>query len=176
MYGAEYAWILHETIGRTWWKHATNECGSNEIAEATENVLIVSSHNRIVDGAHSISGLVGQKSNHFLLISLEKTTKKSIHLQTNRMFNAEMRSMNVSNSRYAPQTYDAVWAIALAMRGAEQQWRNSSLPSTLDNFDYSRHDMTLEFLHQFNRLKFQGVSVRNVKELHKKYIKESEED
>lgn len=67
--------------------------------------------------------------------------------------------MNVSNSRYAPQTYDAVWAIALAMRGAEQQWRNTSMSSTLDNFDYSRHDMTLEFMHQFNRLKFQGVSV-----------------
>lgn len=58
MYGAEYAWILHETIGRTWWKHSTTECGSHEIAEATENVLIVSSHNRIVDGSLSISGLV----------------------------------------------------------------------------------------------------------------------
>lgn len=77
------------------------------------------------------------------------------------MFSEELRLLNLSKSisRYAPQTYDAVWAIALALRGAEQRWRNHSLPSKLDNFDYSRYDMTLEFLHQFNGLNFLGVSV-----------------
>lgn len=59
MYGADYAWILHETIGQSWWKYATSECSQNEIAEASENVLIVSSHNRIVGGGVSYSGLVG---------------------------------------------------------------------------------------------------------------------
>lgn len=42
--------------------------------------------------------------------------------QTNEMFTAEMSSVKAPLSRYAPQTYDAVWAIALALRGAEAAW------------------------------------------------------
>lgn len=83
--------------------------------------------------------------------------------QNNTMFQNELRQMNVPPqlSRYAPQTYDAVWAIALAMRGAEEFWRNiSSEQPKLDRFDYTRYDMAMEFLHQFSQLKFLGVSVR----------------
>lgn len=58
MYGADYAWILHETIGIPWWKQQSTECSQSEIADASENVLIVSSHNRIVGEAVSYSGLV----------------------------------------------------------------------------------------------------------------------
>lgn len=58
MYGADYAWILHETIGIQWWKQSSTECSQSEIVEASENVLIVSSHNRIVGEAVSYSGLV----------------------------------------------------------------------------------------------------------------------
>lgn len=66
-------------------------------------------------------------------------------------------------SPFASQTYDAVWAIALALRAAEMQWHNVSTdPSnatTLGDFDYSRNDMTLEFIKQLNHLSFMGVSV-----------------
>lgn len=44
------------------------------------------------------------------------------YFQTNEMFTAEMSSVKAPLSRYAPQTYDAVWAIALALRGAEAAW------------------------------------------------------
>lgn len=85
-----------------------------------------------------------------------------VHLKTNSMFIEELKLLNVSQplSRYAPQTYDAVWAIALALRGAEERWKNESTQSNLDRFDYTRYDMALEFLHQFSRLSFLGVSVR----------------
>lgn len=79
------------------------------------------------------------------------------------MFQNELHKMNVPQqlSRYAAQTYDAVWAIALAMRGAEEFWRNgSSDQPKLDRFDYTRYDMAMEFLHQFGQLNFLGVSVR----------------
>lgn len=78
------------------------------------------------------------------------------------MFVKELSSLDVPQplSRYAPQTYDAVWAIALALRGAEEKWKNvSTVQSKLDGFDYTRYDMALEFLHQFSRLNFLGVSV-----------------
>lgn len=58
MYGADYAWILHDIIGPIWWKQSTNDCSQFEIAEASEHLLIVSSHNSIVGGVISYSGLV----------------------------------------------------------------------------------------------------------------------
>lgn len=85
------------------------------------------------------------------------------------MFIDELHSqLNVSEppplSRYAAQTYDAVWAMALALSGAEtkwKQWKNNSSAAQLqlDHFDYTRYDMALEFFHQFSRLNFLGVSV-----------------
>lgn len=42
------------------------------------------------------------------------------------MFMTEMKSMQVPLSKYAPQTYDAVWAIALALRGAETAWSKTT--------------------------------------------------
>lgn len=90
MYGADYAWILVE-IGN-WWKESTDECSQSDIADAAQNVLVVSSHNSIVGGGVGFSGL------------------------SNKMFRNELAAFHSPHpmSRYAPQTYDAVWAIALA--------------------------------------------------------------
>lgn len=86
------------------------------------------------------------------------------------MFVDELNSrLNVSKppplSRYAAQTYDAVWAMALSLNGAEIKWKqwkqnnSSTIQPQLDHFDYTRYDMALEFFHQFSRLNFLGVSV-----------------
>lgn len=85
------------------------------------------------------------------------------------MFRTELHSKAISHpmSPYAPQTYDAVWAMALALRGAEERWRNGNAPRVaedksgvkLDLFDYTRHDMAAEFLRQFSQLSFMGISV-----------------
>lgn len=65
-----------------------------------------------------------------------------------------------SLSKYAAQTYDAMWAIALALRGAELKWQNDTTSQfRLDEFDYTRYDMAVEFLHQFSQMNFLGVSV-----------------
>lgn len=96
------------------------------------------------------------------------------------MFIDELHSqLNVSEppplSRYAAQTYDAVWAMALALSGAEtkwKQWKNNSSVAQLqlDHFDYTRYDMALEFFHQFSRLNFLGVSVcTNIYNMNKHY-------
>lgn len=87
------------------------------------------------------------------------------------MFVDELNSrLNVSKplplSRYAAQAYDAVWAMALSLNGAESKWKqwqqsnnSSTIQPQLDHFDYTRYDMALEFFHQFSRLNFLGVSV-----------------
>lgn len=85
------------------------------------------------------------------------------------MFHREMEAAGVAVSPYAPQTYDAVWAIALALSKAEQLWRSlenrrsngtNSTKLGLSHFDYDRQDMAKEFLDQLANLSFVGVSVR----------------
>lgn len=49
--------------------------------------------------------------------------------------------------------------MALALRGSQQKWETSRLPISLHQFDYSRKDMTEEFLSQLGQLDFLGVSV-----------------
>lgn len=67
MYGADYAWILHEIVGPPWWKEGTVDCYQKQLEEASENLLVVSSHNSIVGGAISYSGLV---RSIYLILSL----------------------------------------------------------------------------------------------------------
>lgn len=75
--------------------------------------------------------------------------------------------MNISKpfSRFVPETYDAVWSIALALKGAEETWRNEYKQNKtvkrkkLETFDYTSKNLTKDFLDQFSRLKFQGISV-----------------
>lgn len=83
--------------------------------------------------------------------------------QTNKQFLEEFELLSLPVTRYAPQTYDAVWAIALALLGAQQKWETAKLPMSLHHFDYSRSDMREEFLSQLGQLKFLGVSVSSVK-------------
>lgn len=94
--------------------------------------------------------------------------------QTNTLFERELSSMNVSKpfSRFVHTTYDAVWSIALALKNAEQSWRNESKINKrkrkkLDFFDYTRKDFAKDFVEQFRRLKFQGISVINLKAIWK---------
>lgn len=135
MFGSDYVWILQETLGPSWWWHSTNDCSQKHLQAAVESLIIVTSHNSIVGGGVSYSGL------------------------TNRMFDQELNTSKQPLSRYAPQTYDAVWAIALALRGAEERWRKDDRETAkLELFDYTRNDMSLEFLNQFSNLNFLGVS------------------
>jgi len=82
--------------------------------------------------------------------------------QTNKQFLEEFELLSLPVTRYAPQTYDAVWAIALALHGAQQKWETREFPIPLHHFDYNRRDMRQEFLSQLGQLDFLGVSVSSV--------------
>jgi hypothetical protein len=49
--------------------------------------------------------------------------------------------------------------MALALQRAQQKWLSSRQTISLHQFDYSRNDMTEEFLSQLGQLDFLGVSV-----------------
>lgn len=83
------------------------------------------------------------------------------------MFAEQMLDMNISKpfSRFAPEAYDAIWSIALALKGAKDRWENEKkgkkkFKKKLELFDYTRKDLAMDFLEQFGLLKFQGISVR----------------
>ncbi|XP_049282429.1 gamma-aminobutyric acid type B receptor subunit 2 [Anopheles funestus] len=139
MYGAEYAWILQDTYISSWWLSDTDSsvCSSKALLTAVENLIIVSSYNSIVGMGTALSGL------------------------TNDIFLQKLREMNVTGtvSQFAPQTYDAVWAMALALRGAEKSWSQMVANRVhLADYDYTRYDIAKELLRQFDLLKFNGIS------------------
>ncbi|XP_054744804.1 uncharacterized protein LOC129249163 [Anastrepha obliqua] len=178
MFGANYAWILHESMGAPWWNviAATGTtCTARELQEAVENLIIIASHNRIVGNNTSYSGL----NNEMFLSELRQRSgglPNARHVNKKRKLNAvELQrtlsslnnALNTNNiptlngiaiSNYAPQTYDAVWAIALALRAAEDRWQKLGMQSKLNQFDYMRADMAREFLQQMAKLEFLGVS------------------
>ncbi|XP_046801157.1 uncharacterized protein LOC111683175 [Lucilia cuprina] len=235
MFGADYAWILHESMGAPWWHELSGTgsyCSQSELQAAVENLIIVSSHNSIVGNDMSLSGLnndmfymqLNKQSEKFQQnfnnpdnfykqhktratttattsgnsknrrnVKTNHETTKSVRARDANKGKRNINEMNTSAltsfttatssattlketfsaaadtvttdsptnviSRYAPQTYDAVWAIALSLRGAEQRWRKDAMQqSKLDRFDYTRSDMASEFLQQMGKLDFLGVS------------------
>ncbi|XP_073949061.1 gamma-aminobutyric acid type B receptor subunit 3, partial [Choristoneura fumiferana] len=143
MWGAEYAWVVAGAPPRV---RATPPCARAQLAAALEGLVSVTAHRGIVGDAVAYSGL------------------------TNEMFHREMAAAGVSVSPFAPQTYDAVWAIALSLSKAEQLWRSLEMTHHngtllkggamlgLSHFDYNRKDMAEEFLNQLANLSFLGVS------------------
>ncbi|KAH8334117.1 hypothetical protein KR059_006799 [Drosophila kikkawai] len=182
MFGADYAWILHESMGAPWWPDQRTACSNHELQLAVENLIVVSTHNSIVGNNVSYSGL----NNHMFNSQLRKQfaqfhgqdvvsglgSRISATQRRRRRRGAGGSSSSGSGggggggghlfpeaiSQYAPQTYDAVWAIALALRAAEEHWRRNEEKSKLDGFDYTRSDMAWEFLQQLGKLHFLGVS------------------
>ncbi|KAH8393871.1 hypothetical protein KR215_004468, partial [Drosophila sulfurigaster] len=173
MFGADYAWILHESMGAPWWTNekSPHHCTPHELQLAVENLIVVTTHNSIVGNNVSYSGL----NNHMFNSQLRKQFSQfpdedhrrgapQSDLRAQKRHRQRKRRGTSSHllpeaiSRYAPQTYDAVWAIALALRAAEEHWRQDAAQSKLDGFDYTRSDMAWEFLQQLGKLHFLGVS------------------
>ncbi|XP_053692625.1 gamma-aminobutyric acid type B receptor subunit 2 [Sabethes cyaneus] len=138
MFGADYAWILQDSQISLWWLMHSATCPLSNLLRAVENVLLVSSYNSIVGMGNALSGL------------------------TNEIFLRKLLEMNVTDpvSQFAPQTYDAVWAMALALRGAERTWTQVAHPNRtrLAHYDYTRFDIARELLRQFDSLQFNGIS------------------
>ncbi|XP_053612233.1 gamma-aminobutyric acid type B receptor subunit 2 isoform X2 [Plodia interpunctella] len=142
MFGAEYAWLVAGAPPRV---RGNPPCTRAQLAKALESLVTVTTYRGLGD-VTSYSGL------------------------TNEMFHREMKTAGVAVSTYAPQTYDAVWAIALALSKAESIWRSEDVTednSTLHKggwemglqyFDYDRKDMAEVILYQLGNLSFLGVS------------------
>ncbi|XP_042863998.1 uncharacterized protein LOC122248198 [Penaeus japonicus] len=93
MQGPDYAWVLSGEAQDSWWTttQGTN-CTRNQLVEAVQGAVIVTAHGSIVGEEEAVSGL------------------------TNRQFLQEFSQTGQPMTSYVTHTYDAVWAIALALR------------------------------------------------------------
>ncbi|XP_022086469.1 gamma-aminobutyric acid type B receptor subunit 2-like isoform X2 [Acanthaster planci] len=96
MYGPKYVWILPGWFQREWWRaEADTDCSAEDLAEVAEGYFAIDSLDINIDNRSSISGL------------------------TSHAFEVEMLKRGVrSAGSQAPNTYDAIWTMALTIKSA----------------------------------------------------------
>ncbi|KAK5644175.1 hypothetical protein RI129_008020 [Pyrocoelia pectoralis] len=128
MYGMDYVWILQDEIG-IWWKNS-KECRAEWLRKAVEGIVFVSDYNYLSNNETAISGM------------------------TNHEFEDQLNISKTNISKYAPQTYDAIWTMALILRESTLCKYNGYLKK----FNYSNPDMVKRFITSMESLKFIGIS------------------
>ncbi|KAK2579530.1 hypothetical protein KPH14_010832 [Odynerus spinipes] len=138
MHGGDYAWILPgDTIdlsGMTndWWQSGPEECSPSQLSQTLDGLIIVKSHGIVLGGEISSSGL------------------------TSREFTSELAKRGVTHSKFAAQTYDAVWAMALALANTETILNRMN--KSMAQYAHTRKDLIQHLLEQLKLLHFIGVS------------------
>ncbi|KAE8743833.1 hypothetical protein FOCC_FOCC009543 [Frankliniella occidentalis] len=132
--GEDYAWVLQGAPEDAWWTSPDFSCEAGSLGDAVEGLLLVSSYGRSPGETPSDSGLTYDE------------------------FVGAVGREAQPVSELAGQTFDAVWALGLALRNAQRVWSTSLRSPALHDFSYHRNDMASEFLRQIARLNFTGVS------------------
>ncbi|CAK9830387.1 Gamma-aminobutyric acid type B receptor subunit 2 [Anthophora retusa] len=138
MHGGDYAWILPgDTIDLSgmagnWWHSGPEECTPSQLSQTLDGLIIVKSHGFALGNEISSSGLTSSK------------------------FTSELARRGVTHTKYAAQTYDAVWAMALALEKTENIFNKEN--STVAQYTHKRRDIALRLLEQLKLLRFIGVS------------------
>lgn len=136
MHGGDYAWILPgETIDslKTNDRHfGVGECSPSQLSQTLDGLIIVKSHATVVGNETSASGLTSKK------------------------FNSELNNTGVAHSKFAGQTYDAVWAMAVAL--AETEVLLNRRNESMAQYTHTRKDFAMLLLEQLKDLRFIGVS------------------
>ncbi|XP_017760130.1 PREDICTED: uncharacterized protein LOC108550782 [Eufriesea mexicana] len=138
MHGGDYAWILPgDTIDLTGmkgnrWQSGPEECTLSQLSQTLNGLIIVESHGSALGNEISSSGLTSSK------------------------FTSELARRGVTHSKYAGQTYDAVWAMALALEKTEDLLNQDN--ASITQYTHARKDIAMRLLDQLKLLRFVGVS------------------
>ncbi|XP_033112955.1 gamma-aminobutyric acid type B receptor subunit 2-like isoform X2 [Anneissia japonica] len=143
MHKNKYVWLLVGWYSNEWWRTTDGtSCSRKELMRATDRVFFIDSLNLAIEDTPTVSGL---KPSEFESSFAKRSTEPS--------------------SPYAPQTFDAVWTIYLALRDTIAViGRNSSMSQDeavelLSNLDYNDNDRVREILMQeMAKQSFNGVS------------------
>ncbi|KAK1126287.1 hypothetical protein K0M31_004918 [Melipona bicolor] len=142
MHGGDYAWILpSDTIDplRTEdekWHSGSEECTPSQLSQAQNGLIIVRSLGSALGNEMSSSGL------------------------TSNQFAKELARRGVTDNSFARETYDAVWAMALALENTESLLNKENI--SIGHYTHARKDIALRLLEQLKLLRFVGVSVSGI--------------
>ncbi|KZC14670.1 PREDICTED: uncharacterized protein LOC107192774 [Dufourea novaeangliae] len=138
MHGGDYAWILPgDTIDLSgmagnWWHSGPEECTPSQLSQTLDGLIIVKSHGSALGDEISSSGLTSSK------------------------FTTELAKRGVTHTKFAAQTYDAVWAMALALERTEILLNREN--TSVAQYTHTRKDIASRLLDQLKLLRFVGVS------------------
>ncbi|XP_076226557.1 gamma-aminobutyric acid type B receptor subunit 3 isoform X3 [Nomia melanderi] len=79
-----------------------------------------------------------------------------VFCETSSSFTSELARIGVTHSKYAAQTYDAVWTMALGLERTEIVLNKEN--SSLAQYTHKRKDIAKKLLEQMKLLRFVGVS------------------
>ncbi|KAI4489300.1 hypothetical protein M0804_004798 [Polistes exclamans] len=139
MLDGDYAWILPgDTMNRfegpdDYISSGPEECTTSQLMQPLDGVIIVKSHDHTLKGEVSYSGL------------------------TSTEFISELAKRGVASSKFAAQTYDAVWAMALALNKTETELNEMNM--TMAKYTHQNKTYAEYLLEQLKILHFIGVSV-----------------
>ncbi|XP_038054948.1 gamma-aminobutyric acid type B receptor subunit 2-like [Patiria miniata] len=146
MYGSKYVWILPGWFQREWWRaEMDTDCTAEELARVVEGYFSIESLDINIDNRSSISGL------------------------TSHAFEMDMLKRGVSSAgSQAPNTYDAIWTMALTIKSAmdhlnrtEAANQNASSAHAGrggSGFTYDNRPMRELYTNIVSDLRFTGVS------------------
>ena len=97
------------------------------------------------------------ESNKNTFILLLENNLKCNFFQTSSEFASELAKRGVTVSQYAAQTYDAVWAMAVAISKSEAFLNKKNV--SFAQYTHKRQDLAYYLLGQMKELHFNGVSV-----------------
>ncbi|KAI4478266.1 hypothetical protein M0802_014551 [Mischocyttarus mexicanus] len=138
MLDGDYAWILPgDTMNRfegpdDYMPSGPEECTISQLMQPLDGVIIVKSHDHTLKGEISYSGL------------------------TSTEFISELAKRGVASSKFAAQTYDAVWAMALALDKTEIELNKMNM--TMAKYNHQNKTYAENLLEQLKILHFVGVS------------------
>ncbi|XP_015184739.1 PREDICTED: gamma-aminobutyric acid type B receptor subunit 2 isoform X7 [Polistes dominula] len=138
MLDGDYAWILPgDTMNQfegpnDYIPSGPEECTTSQLMQPLDGVIIVKSHDYTLKGEVSYSGL------------------------TSTEFISELAKRGVASSKFAAQTYDAVWAMALALDKTETELNEMNM--TMAKYTHQNKTYAKYLLEQLKILHFIGVS------------------
>ncbi|XP_070577466.1 gamma-aminobutyric acid type B receptor subunit 2-like [Ptychodera flava] len=141
LYGPRYVWMsLYRSLrlysGLYWWEDASGtDCTPEEIHTAAQGNIMFNQAWIRDDDTVTVSGRTSQE---FIAEYNQLLTPGAAGFTT-----------------YGPYGYDAMWSLALVLNGSIGNLPNNK---TLHNFTYDDSDVLEEFLKQFRKLDFEGVS------------------
>ncbi|ERL93353.1 hypothetical protein D910_10645 [Dendroctonus ponderosae] len=122
MFGAEYVWII-ENRDVAWWEQMVSGCSQSQLREAVEGIILVGDFD-----------LDYQRQS----VSHSQNIEDKSAIPVGRM------------SKYAKQSYDAIWAMSLSLA--------ASNIGSFEQFSYSNRQVGRSFFETMRKLKFVGLS------------------